>query len=157
MPREKDKTPGKPTPHRAYRSNDTTAATPQRHHLVQVVLDANMAWQHDGMRAVMSDLDIQYEDLGPGQFVVFLNRHRTKAKIYVDGIIAYLRTEDGSQITFEMLSRIPRAFQAHGNIAALEPLRLAIDTGIEVAAQPVSPRRNDTIIVRRQGSRPLSR
>lgn len=156
MARREEKTPGKPLPTKGYRTNDTTPATPQRHHLVQVILNAHMGWQHDSMRSVMEDMDIDHAGLEPGQFVVFLNRHRTKAKIYTaHGVIAYMRSETRAEITFEQLSLIPRAFQSHGNIAALEPLRLAIDTGLEVSQQPTTTApRTDRVIVRRNPTRP---
>ena len=154
MPRLQIKTPGKPLPIKAYRTNDLTNPTPHRHHLVQVILNAGMGAQHDGLRLLMESMDIDHEALQPGQFVVFLNRRRTKAKIYTaHGVIAYMRTEDESEISFEMLSRIPQAFQAPGTISALDPLRLAIDTGLE-APPPRPYTGSNKVIVRRQGVRP---
>lgn len=83
---------------------------------VQMFFNVNMAKQHDGLKKLAENYDIDMSRLEPGQFVAFLNRKRTRLKMFTAGnIFLYLSLEEG-QVTPELISQIPSMFKGENKV-----------------------------------------
>lgn len=81
--------------------------------LVQMFFNVNMAKMHNGMRLVAAEYDIDLDKLVPNQYVGFMNRKRTKIKLFTAGnCFAYFSLPKGTsgEIGIETIAQIPSLF-----------------------------------------------
>ncbi len=71
--------------------------------------DADLRCGHEGLSTLARKSKIRCDQLGAGEYVVFLNTREDKAKIYTGNeIVAYFRP--GHKITMDHLEGIPKMF-----------------------------------------------
>lgn len=80
--------------------------------LLRVILNADLRNGHEGLAEVAKDHKLSISKLMPGEFILFLNTDRTKAKLYgAEGVLSYVRSPSG-RLNMQVLSRFSHAFLA---------------------------------------------
>lgn len=100
--------------------------------LLQVFLNVDLRCAHDGLAKVAKDNKIKIEDLEPGEFVVFVNSHKNRLKLFTaNGVLAYLKLKTG-KIDLRTIALIPQAFKGSGRIDYDKALKDMIDEHLKV-------------------------
>ena len=103
--------------------------------LVQLFFNVNMGKSHGGLKLVAKEHGLDLDVLIPGQYVGFLNRKRTKIKLFSAGnIFAYLALPEDQQVTMEIISQIPQVFQSRVPIIAAPVFTQALEEAIPLSA-----------------------
>jgi hypothetical protein len=86
-------------------------ATQRQGRILQCFLNADLRQGHDGLEKLARQNNIDVTRLHPGQYVVFVNSHRDKVKVYAaNGVVAYYRHTGGRIYDLRVLQEIPKAF-----------------------------------------------
>lgn len=79
--------------------------------IIRYFPDVHLGKGHRGLTALAALKKIKIEDLGPGEFVIFVNRSQTGLKLFAPGnCIAYLKMPGSQKIDTRIISMIPRFF-----------------------------------------------
>lgn len=114
---------------------EMTAPRADRGALVQLFFNINMGKSHGGLKLVAKEYDLDLETLIPGQYVGFLNRKRTKLKLFTAGnIFAYLALPEDQQVTMEIIAQIPQVFQSRVPIHGAPVFVQALEEAIPLSA-----------------------
>lgn len=128
--------------------------TARRGRILQVFMNANLRSGHDGLEKLAKDNGIKVRSLEPGQFVVFINTHKDKVKVFAASqVIAYCRLEKGRKIDMNVIREIPRVFLSNGRLDYEAALKEAVEQalarkGAQLTKEEGNP--NDTV---KNGSR----
>ena len=96
-------------------------------HIVQCFFGADLRAGHEGLAKLARKHDLNVSTLAPGQYVIFINSHKDKLKLYAaSNVIAYLRLERGRKIDLNAIREIPRVFQGRGRLDYDAALKEAI-------------------------------
>lgn len=126
---------------------DWAKPTAHRGHVVQLFFNVNMAKMHRGLHILAKEYDIDLEKLMPGQYVGFLNRARTKAKLFTAGnLFAYLSLPANQEITMEVLSQIPRMFLSTAEMGYTKALLEALETPIPLTGWEATVRDGEALM-----------
>src|SRR4051794_35646980 len=102
--------------------------------VIQCFMNVNMGNGHDGLKAIARrGANINADEMGPGEYLVFINRKREKIKVLCTGgegtqktlVFAYARYKHA--IDLNAIQFIPHAFQG-GNFNFDRALQLALET-----------------------------
>lgn len=106
--------------------------------IVRVFLDADMRCSQPGLSALALKHKFKVEELGHGEFLIFINSKRNKLKLYAGGdVLAYYRMAKGERLDMRVIQKIPRAFMGTGKLNYTEELRTVIRE--ELARRHLSP------------------
>lgn len=84
---------------------------PVQNTLIRVVFNTNMQNGHAGLTKIASKVGVRIDQLGLGEFVVFINTRKTMLKLFAPGnTIAHFKTPDGHQLNMKVIALIPRFF-----------------------------------------------
>lgn len=94
--------------------------------IARVFINVSMANGHKGLAEIAKAHKIRIEKLEPGQFVLFINRARTKLKALASNdVLSYVNKDE--RLTLEAIQYIPAAFGLKGRFSYDEALRMAIE------------------------------
>ena len=92
------------------------------------------------------DNGIKVRDLEPGQYVVFINTHKDRVKVFAAGnVIAYAKLEQGRRVDLNVIQHIPRVFQATGNLNYDKALEAALQTSLARRARATLHEKKENI------------
>ncbi len=85
--------------------------------VVQVFMNADLRNGHEGLAKMAKEFKIDVEKLNPGEFVIFINAHKDRLKLYAaNHVIAYLKAPKGGRLDLRTIQLIPETFMAKGKI-----------------------------------------
>ena len=74
---------------------------------------------------------IDITELKPGQYVLFINSHKDKLKLYAcNNVVAYLKLPSGQRLNMATIQLIPKAFRGTGTIDYDKALKEVILTAL---------------------------
>lgn len=83
-------------------------------YVLQVFLDADLRGAHNMLSQIAKKEGLDLPNLGPNQFVVFINKRRNMMKCYVHGnTIAHTKRE---RLELEAISKLPQSFGYDGEL-----------------------------------------
>jgi len=86
---------------------------------------------HPGLSALARKYKLDVNNLGAGEFVVFINPRHTKMKIYAaNEVLCYIRPKDG-RVSLDTVRYFPAVFNAKGKIDYDEALRLSLTEALK--------------------------
>ena len=86
---------------------------PARNRIVRVFLECSMSRGHQGLMELARTVNVDVTNLGPGEFVIFINRAKTALKMYAAAnILVHLKMPEGRKLNMEAVRFIPVAFNA---------------------------------------------
>ena len=101
--------------------------------VIKCFLGSDLRMGHDGLRAVALKDKVKVDELGAGEFVIFINSAQDKVKVYApNATLAYYRCRKGESLDMRVIGNIPKAFGAKGRIDFEELVR---ETLLEVLAR----------------------
>lgn len=90
----------------------------------QVFLNTDFRNSHDGLAAIALNNGIDVSKLAHGEFVLFLNAHKDRIKLYTsNNVLAYMKMPHRHRVEMRTLRLIPEAFMASGRIQYDETLK----------------------------------
>lgn len=96
--------------------------------IVRVFLDTNMSLQHQGLVAIAMSNGVAVPGLKNGEHIVFVNKKLNKVKVYSsNGLVSYLRLDDGRKLDLNIISMIPSCFDANLRIDWNKAEALSLD------------------------------
>ncbi len=83
--------------------------------IVRYFPDTDMRGQHLALASVALKEKIYVDQLGAGEFLVFVNRRRDKLKMYTGGnVVAYLKMPNGHKVDPMVIRNLPKHFSGAG-------------------------------------------
>lgn len=110
----------------------THKATENTGKILQIFLNADMRNGHDGLEKLAKDNGINVKELQPGQYVIFVNAHRDRIKLFAaHNVIAYHKLETGRIYDPRVFALIPRAFNGTGRLDMDSALKSVIEEALK--------------------------
>lgn len=82
-----------------------------KNRVIRYFPETNLQNGHDGLKKLAKKEGLDLTDLGPGQFVIFVNKRKNALKMFACGyLIAHLRLPDGERLNPETIQFIPKFF-----------------------------------------------
>jgi hypothetical protein len=108
--------------------------------VLRCFLNADLRLGHPGLTALAKkEGRISTSDLAPGDYLVFINSHRNKIKIYgASEVVAYHRMGKGDVIDPRVIARIPQAFLGASKFEYDSILREVIEESLAKKKQKLS-------------------
>lgn len=99
--------------------------------VLQCFLNADLRCGHEGLATLAKQNGIDITQLQPGQYVLFINSHKDKLKLYAsNNVVAYLKLSTGQRLNMATIQLIPKAFRGTGTIDYDKALREVLLTAL---------------------------
>ena len=99
--------------------------------VLQCFLNADLRCGHEGLAILAKQNGIDITELKPGQYVLFINSHKDKLKLYAcNNVVAYLKLPSGQRLNMATIQLIPKAFRGTGTIDYDKALKEVILTAL---------------------------
>lgn len=99
--------------------------------ILQCFINADLRLGHPGLSALARKYKINVDQMGAGEFIVFINPRRTKMKIYAaNQVLAYIRPKSG-HVDLNTVRYFPAVFNAKGKIDYDEALKVSITEALK--------------------------
>jgi len=86
--------------------------------IIRCFLDSDLRSGHLGLTNQARKEKVFTNELGAGEYVVFINRKRDRVKVYTGNeVIAYMKAPRGTQIDLRVIEQIPKAFLSRGSLS----------------------------------------